>query len=122
MGCSMSLEDLEEIVSRLVSDNIKINSYISSLRNVDTAISDVIIDNKYSNIIGMQFDFVLEKFLGRELYEWVMWYVYELPVTKQSEEPNAWVNDVAYTITDIESFMNFAQHGLKVPMLPKHQQ
>ena len=118
----MSLEDLEEIVSRLVSDNIKINSYISSLRNVDTAISDVIIDNKYSNIIGMQFDFVLEKFLGRELYEWVMWYVYELPVTKGSEEPNAWVNDVAYTITDIESFMNFAQHGLKVPMLPKHQQ
>lgn len=111
------LEDLQELVTKLVEDEKKVNEYLDSFRMTDYVIIDFIIENKYSSIISLQKDFVLTKYLGEELLEWVYWFVYDRPF-HTPEAPNVFINGVGYTVTDIDSFMDFARHGLCIPMRP----
>lgn len=114
------LEDFREIVSRLDTDNQKQETYMDSLRRVDSSLLDVLLENKYVNSFVMQREFLLETLLGRDLKDWVDWYLYECLMVTEPGTPNAWVEEVGYSITDFESFMDFAQHGLKLPMKPRN--
>jgi hypothetical protein len=111
------LEDFEEIVSNLEKRNVELDSYAESLRLVDSVLSQFIIENNYTNILYFQNTFLLEKLLGKDLKDWVDWYIYERP-SIISDEPNIIVNDVGYNVTDLQSFMDFARHGLLLQMKP----
>lgn len=113
------LEDFRNIVSRLEDDDIKLNKYLDMLRNAETCIVDSVIENRYSNIISQQKDFLLECCLGSDLKNWVEWYLYERVLDPTPIDSNAWVDGVGYTISNLDSFMDFAQHGLKLPMRPR---
>lgn len=105
-------EDFKEIVSRLEKDFSEQENYLNSLRDVDFALSEFISENKYTNIWYWQNKFFLEKFLSKELVNWIEWYLYEMPSVTESQESNCSVNGVGYLINDFDSFMRFAQHGL----------
>lgn len=113
-------EDFEYIVKRLEEDHITNESYLNSLREVDFAITEFISENQYTNRYYWQNRFLLEKFLGKELLEWIEWYLYELPIFRPEEigTANCTINNVNYLVTDLESFMDFARHGLCLPMKP----
>ncbi len=115
------LEDLRELVVKLEEDEKKTNEYLDGFRLSDSMIVDFILENRYSYMLQSQKDFVLRKYLGEELMEWVFWFIYDVPDLKDSDTHNATVNGVGYKITDIDSFMDFAQHGLCIPMRPKQE-
>jgi hypothetical protein len=117
----MYLEDFRLIVSRLEEDNKKSEKYLESLREVDSGLSTFLCENKYTDILYFQNQFLLPKLLGNELYEWASWYLYELPCFYEDEVVNCSIDGVEYAVTDLDSFMDFAQHGLKLPMKPKHE-
>jgi hypothetical protein len=121
MVIDMYLEDFREIVSKLEQDHKESEKYLDSLRKIDSCLSSFICENKYTDILYFQSQFLLPKLLGNELYEWVTWYLYELPCFSEDDEPHAWIDDVGYVIKDLDSFMDFAQHGLKLPMRPKNE-
>lgn len=115
------LEDFREIVTKLENDHKESEKYLDSLRKVDSCLSSFICENKYTDILYFQSQFLLPRLLGNELYEWVTWYLYELPCLQEDEEPHAWVDNVGYVIKDLDSFMDFAQHGLKLLMKPREK-
>lgn len=115
----MYLEDFREIVSKLEEDHKESEKYLESLRVIDSGLATFLCENKYTDILYFQNQFLLPKLLGNELYNWVTWYLYELPLLDDSEESNAWICDVGYKVSDLDSFMDFAQHGLLLPMRPK---
>lgn len=115
------LEDLRELVEILHTNDKIADEYMRNLSNVDPVLGDVIIENKYTNILFFEKDFLLKKYLGDELFDYVMWFVYDKPNVRDSEEPNVVVNNVGYTVTGLDSFMDFAQHGLCIPMRPKQE-
>lgn len=114
------LEDFGEIVSRMEEDNKNSDKYMDALREVDSSLCDFIFENKYTNILYFQNQFAMQKLLGEELYDWISWYFYDRSFI-EDDKPNAWVDEVGYVINDYLSFMEFAQHGLKLPMRPKHE-
>ena len=117
----MYLEDFKEIVTNIENYHKESEEYLHSLRKVDTSLCDFINENKYTDSLYFQNQFLLTKLLGEDLYGWLTWYLYELPCFNDDSVPNCSVDGVEYTITDIHSFMDFAQHGLKLPMRPKHE-
>lgn len=117
-GGIMYLEDFHEIVERLEEDHKKSKEYIDDLRKIDSSLSDFIVENKNIDIFYFQNEFLLKKLLGDELYEWVTWYLYDLPCLNQDDTPNCSVDGVEYKVCDLESFMDFAKHGLLLPMRP----
>ena len=114
------LEDFREVVEKMEQDNKSSDEYMDSLRNIDSILCDLIFENKYTNIIYCQGQYFAKKLLGDELYDWVSWYLYDRSFC-DDDKSNAWIYDVGYVINDLESFMDFAQHGLKLPMKPKHE-
>lgn len=118
----MYLEDFREIVQKLEEDHSEHELYLSSLREVDPALSEFICENKYTNVYYWQNRFLLHKLLGQELLGWVEWYLYELPlINVDGDETNCSVNGVGYLVNDLESFMQFAQHALCLPMKPEYE-
>lgn len=116
------LEDFKEIVTNIENYHKESEEYLHSLREVDTSLSEFINENKYTDSLYFQNQFLLTKLLGEDLYGWLTWYLYELPCFfNDGSVPNCSVDDVEYNVTDIHSFMDFAQHGLKLPMKPKHE-
>lgn len=113
-------EDFKEIVEHLENDHILNESYLNSLREVDFAITEFISENQYTNRYYWQNRFLLDKFLGEDLLGWIEWYLYELPVFHKDEigTANCSINYVNYLVTDFDSFMQFARHGLCLPMKP----
>jgi hypothetical protein len=108
------LEDFEEIVSKLEVDVQVRETFLNGLREVDSSCSEFICDNKYSNSLYFENDFLLEKLLGRELKDWVDWYLYDIRTF--ASDYNATVNDVQYNVTDLKSFIDFAKHALQLPI------
>ena len=115
------LEDLREIVCRLEADKQKMDNIMSSIREIDDSLSLFVFDNKYSNILATQIDFLLGKLLNQEILDWVNWYLYDVPCFHEGENPNCSVDGVEYVVTDLDSFVDFAKHALKLPMRPKHE-
>ena len=115
------LEDFREIASKLEEGHKESESYLDSLRKVDSSLSEFVTENKYTDVLYFQNQFFLRKLLGEELYDWVNWYLYERPCFHEGENPNCSVDGVEYSISDLDSFVDFAQHGLKLPMRPKHE-
>nr|QMP83169.1 MAG: hypothetical protein [Caudoviricetes sp.] len=113
------LEDFREIVEKLEVDHIESEKYLDSLRKVDSGLSSFICETKYTDILYFQNQFILKKLLGEDLSEWVSWYIYELPLLDKYDTPNCSVNGVEYKVTDLDSFMDFAKHGLLLPMKPR---
>ena len=111
------LEDFDEIVDRLESDRNKSEKYLDELRLLDSSLAEFVSENQYNNTQYFQTDFLLRKFLGEELYDWVIWYLYEMPLISETDY-NCSVNGVRYLVTDFNSFMDFARHGLCLPMKP----
>ena len=114
------LEDFIEIVTKLKSDNENLDKYRRDLRSVDPSLEEFISENLYTNTYYFQTQLVLDLFLGKELREWIDWFLYEMPeFGKISDEPNVKIDDNNYNVTDIESFVHMAEHGLKLPRKPK---
>jgi hypothetical protein len=114
------LEDFKEIVSRLKSDDGKLDKYRSDLRAVDPSLEEVISENLYTNTYYFQTQHVLDLFLGKELREWIDWFLYEMPeFDATNDKPNVQIDDIDYHVTDVESFMHMAQQGLKLPKKPE---
>lgn len=114
-------EDFKEIVQKLEDDRSESECYLDSVRNVDYSIAEFVSENKYTNIYYWQNRFILQKFLGKELFDWIEWYLYELPCFDTKGEPNCSIDGVRYFIKDFDSFMDFARHGLCLPMKPGTQ-
>lgn len=110
-------EDFKEIVERFEKDNNEQENYLDMLRDVDWALTDFICENKYTNRYYHQKQFLLDKFLGKELVDWLEWYLYEMPVA-DDRESNCSVNGVGYLVKDFDSFMHFAQHALCLQRKP----
>lgn len=110
-------EDFKEIIERFEKDNNEQETYLDTLRDVDWALTDFICENKYTNLYYQQNKFLLDKFLGKELVDWLEWYLYEMPAV-DDRESNCSVNGVGYLVNDFDSFMHFAQHGLCLPRKP----
>lgn len=117
----MYIEDFSEIVSKLEEDYKNTEKYLDSLRKVDSSLCSFLSENKYADVLYFQNQFLLSKLLNNELYEWITWYLYERPCFSEDDVPNCSIDGVGYCITDIESFIDFARHGLKLPMKPKHE-
>lgn len=110
-------EDFKDIVARLESDYKKSEEYLDSLRLLDCSLSEFVSENTYYNTLYFQNDFLLKKILTEELLDWVLWYLYEMPLM-ENEESNCSVNGVRYLVKDFDSFMDIARHGLCLPMKP----
>jgi hypothetical protein len=114
------LEDFREIVTRLKSDNEKLDKYRCDLRSVDPSLEEVISENLYTNTYYFQTQLVLDLFLGKELRDWIDWFLYEMPeFDAMNDRPNVTIDGIDYHVTDIESFMLMAENGLKLPKKPK---
>jgi hypothetical protein len=114
------LEDFREIVTRLKSDNEKLDKYRRDLRSVDPSLEEVISENLYTNTYYFQTQLVLDLFLGKELRNWIDWFLYEMPeFDATSDRPNVTIDGIDYHVTDIESFMLMAENGLELPKKPK---
>ena len=113
-------EDFQTVVKKLEEDHTANESYLNSLRDVDFAITEFVSENQYTNRYYWQNRFLLELFLGEDLVEWIEWYLYELPMFHEDEtrQSNCTINNVNYLVTDFDSFMQFARHGLCLPMKP----
>lgn len=111
------IEDFKEIVERLEKDHNKKETYLDTLRGVDWSITEFISENKYTETYYYQNKFLLHKFLGPELVDWIEWYLYEMPAVADGES-NCSVNGVGYLVNDFDSFMHFAQHALCLQRKP----
>ncbi len=116
----MYLEDFEEIVYKLETDYKESEEFLESLRKVDGFLCDFVNENVYSNNLYFQNQFLLKKLLGEDLYDWVSWYLYELPCFYEENVSNCSVEGVKYAVTDLQSFIKFAEHGLGLPRKPKY--
>jgi len=94
------------------------DEYSDSLRSVDSFLSEFVVENKYNNTLYFQNQFLLEKLLGEDLSSWVSWFLYEMPLLNDDDTPNCSVDGVEYLVNDLTSFMDFARHGLLLPMKP----
>lgn len=116
-------EDFKEIVARLEDDSKESENYLDSLRLVDSSVSEFVSENQYYNTLYFQNEFLLRKILGDDLFDWVIWYLYEMPMMRDmgfgdDTKTNCTVNGVKYLVTGFDSFMDFAQHALCLPMRP----
>lgn len=109
------LEDFREVVTRLKSDHDKIEKYSDDMYKLDSSLASFVTENTLTDTYYFQTQFVLDIFLGKELREWVDWFLYEMPCFAKEGESNCSIDGVEYTVTDIESFMHMVEHGLKLP-------
>jgi hypothetical protein len=109
----MYIEDFSDIVFRLKSDIDFRENYLNRLRDVDSNLIDVIIDNKYVDSTLMQTDFLIDKVFG-ELTEHVFWYLYDWRPGFSIEH-----DGVNYIIEDFDDFVEATEQMYQLPMRPK---
>ena len=112
----MYIEDFRNLVTRLESDLKESEKYLDTLRSVDYAFSEMVSENKYSQIHAIQNDYLLKFFLDEELFDWVTWYLYEKSFF--DDNYNAEYNGIEYTISGIDSFVVFAEQALGLKHKP----
>lgn len=119
------LEDLREIIERLEQDLKKSNDIRSNLETIDPALASWSSENIAYDVIYHQADYLLLKCLGLELYDWVIWYLYDnrffLAYDTERDverDHNVTIDDINYLVTDLESFLYMVEHGLKVSKKP----
>lgn len=114
MVTDMYLEDFREIVENVVSFKTIRDSYTDNLREEDSTLCDFVIENRYNESVFRENDYLLQKLLGIQLYEDLMWYIYDW-----KPGYDVVVENVTYTIIDINSYMNYINNVYKLPMKPK---
>ena len=114
----MYIEDVREIVERLEADQSQFDSYIDSINKLDPSLCEFVLENKAFNIHAMQNTFLLEKFLGAELYDLLSWYLYDRPLVKASDTGhyNIETNGVKYLVTDVNSLMDYIKVNYNFPV------
>ena len=113
-GEYMYLEDFREIVEKMVATHEAKTHYTNKLREVDLILGDFVIENRYTNLIEMENEYLLRKLLGENLCEDVFWFIYDW---KPGYEVG--IDNVTYKIEDINSYMSYINNVYKLPMKPK---
>ncbi len=109
----MYIEDFAEIVSKLRSNHEVREDYSDSISELDYCLSLYVIDNKYTNSVCMENDFLIQQLFG-ELTDHVCWFLYEW-------KPGYSIGDngVDYVIETVQDFVDATQQIYQLPMKPK---
>lgn len=113
----MYIEDFKEILERFEKDDLNSEKYLDSVYQVDPSLCEFITNNEYSKINVKQNWFLIHKLFKNhdDLYEWMMWYLYD----KSSMVDVIERNGVHYEIRDIDSFMVFVQQEFNLKIRSK---
>lgn len=109
----MYIEDFERILRLLREERVKLDQYINNISIVDSALADVVIENKYTEQLSNLYDKLFQELFG-ELYEEVSWFLYEWTAGFTVK-----VSDVTYTINSIEDYIEYIKQEYQLPMKPQ---
>ena len=110
----MYIEDFRLIITKLVEGKKYREEYLDTLNKVDSSLSSSIFENKYSDSLGNDNDFLIKELFGKELIDHVMWFLYEW-------HPGYKVcyNNVDYYIMNIDDFIDATEQMYGLPMRPR---
>jgi hypothetical protein len=113
----MYIEDFKDIVSRIETDMKNETKYLDEISKFPLDLTEIICDNEYINIVQHQNEYLQRIIFGEELYDWVYWYLYDRKGWGRDEYKVEY-DGVKYVISDIDSFVDFANHALGLKMKP----
>ena len=84
--------------------NSREDAYLTTLRNIDPALSEMLIENALVDILYTKNELLLNALFDEQLLADVEYFLYASPGTIE-------IDDVKYEITDLDSFMDYLKYA-----------